>query len=92
LYLELGQIPARFDKIELRLFFLKYILSQEENSLIHKCFNLQLLKPTKNDWTSTCKINLKEMNIEMTFKDIAEMSMTRFNEIVRKKCKEGAYN
>jgi hypothetical protein len=41
IYLELGQIPARFDIIKLRLLYLKYILNQEESSQILKVFILQ---------------------------------------------------
>ena len=92
MYLELGQIPARFDIVKLRLFFLKYILCQEKSSLINQVFNQQVNKPTKNDWASTCSINLKELNIEMTFEEIEEMPITKFNEMVRQKCKESAYN
>ena len=46
-------------------------------------FNQQVKKPTKNDWASTCTSNLKELNIEMTFEDIEEMPITKYNEIVR---------
>ena len=55
-------------------------------------FNQQVDKPTKNDWASTCSINLKELNIEMTFEEIEEMPITKYNEMVRQKCKESAYN
>ena len=53
IYLELGQPPARYDIYKLRMFFLKYILDQEEESTIYKMFNLQLQHPTKGDWSST---------------------------------------
>ena len=31
------------------------------------------------------------MNTEMTFEDIAEMPITKYNEIVSQKCKESAH-
>jgi hypothetical protein len=55
-------------------------------------FNQQVKKPTKNDWASTCTSNLKELNIKMTFEEIEEMPITKYNEIVREKCKESAYS
>jgi hypothetical protein len=58
MYLELGQEPARFDIFKLRFFFLKYILDQDEHSLIRRVFELQLKYPTKNDWASDCLNNL----------------------------------
>ena len=53
LYLEMGVVPARFEIQKLRLLYLKYILNQEENSMIFKFFKLQLENPTKGDWVST---------------------------------------
>ena len=55
IYLELGQAPARFDIFKLRLLFLKYILNQEQDSLIYKMFHLKLQNPSKGDWVSSCE-------------------------------------
>ena len=46
MYLSLGQIPARFEIIKMRLLYLKYILEQNEESLLSKFFKLQLEQPT----------------------------------------------
>ena len=48
IYILLGQIPARFDIIKIRLFFLKYILDQEDDSLILKFLTLQKEKSIKS--------------------------------------------
>ena len=58
LYLSVGQIPARFEIMKMRLMFMKYILNQDEESLIYKFVMLQLRQPTRGDWASTCKENL----------------------------------
>ena len=92
IYLELGQTPARYDIYKLRTFFLKYILDQEEDSTIHKLFNLQLQHPTKGDWASTCRNDLKHLNINLSIDEIKKMSINRFKDLVRVKCHEGAYN
>jgi hypothetical protein len=70
IYLELGQVPARFDIFKLRLFFLKYILNEEEGSLIYKLFYLQVQNPSKGDWASSCKENLKKLKIHLSFEKI----------------------
>ena len=49
LYLSVGQHPARFEIQKMRLLYLKYILLQDEESLISKFLQLQLEKPTKGD-------------------------------------------
>ena len=49
LYLSEGQNPARFEIQTMRLLYLKYILLQDEESLISKFLQLQLEKPTKGD-------------------------------------------
>ena len=92
IYLELGQPPARYDIYKLRMFFLKYILDQEEESTIYKCFNLQLLHPTKGDWASTTKRDLKQLNINLSIDEIKKISVNRFKSLVRVKCQEAAYN
>ena len=47
LYLTLGQIPARFAIKKMRLLFLKYILHQDDNSMINRVFQLQVKHPTQ---------------------------------------------
>ena len=64
LYLTLGQIPARFPIMKMRLLFLKYILNEDENTIIYKVLQLQLKHPTKGDWAYTCVDNLKQLEIE----------------------------
>ena len=92
MYWELGQIPARYDIFKIRLFFLKYILSQDENSLILKFFNLQVENPVKGDWASSCFKILKELDISLSLDQIKEMSIYEYKRIVKQKCKESAYN
>ena len=42
LYLECGLIPARFEIFKTRLLYLKYILSQNQDSMLYKFFKIQL--------------------------------------------------
>ena len=59
LYLELGQIPARFEILKMRLLYLKNILEQPLESNVSKMLHLQFKTPTPGDWASTC---LKDMH------------------------------
>ena len=54
IYLEVGQIPARFELQRLRLLFLKTILQQDTQSMSYKFFYLQVEQPSRGDWASTC--------------------------------------
>ena len=70
LYLEMGEAPARYAIIKIRLFYLKYILEQPETSNISKMLNLQLKMPSSGDWATTCIQNLEFLGIELTFEEI----------------------
>ena len=91
LYLELGQVPARFEIQKMRLLYLKYILNQDEDSLLQKFFLLQLEKRSKGDWAWTCIQDLKELNISESLDEIKQLtknkSRTRNNVPNRKKGK-----
>ena len=87
IYLELGQIPARFDIFKLRLYFLKDILNQEEDSLMFKFLQLQIQNPSKGDWASSCKENLKDLDLELSFDEIRTMPTTKYKRLVSAKLK-----
>ena len=91
IYLDLGQIPARFYIYKMRLLFLKHILNQKSDSLIQNFFNLQLEQPTKGDWASACINDLKQMDINLSLKEISEMKLAKYQNLVRRKCKLNAF-
>ena len=90
LYLELGQIPARFEMQKMRLLFLKYILEQSEDSLISKFFYLQVEQPSRGDWASHCQRDLKELKISETFNEIKLMTKNKFSKMLKRRVKENA--
>ena len=49
LYLELGVMPICFIIKSRRLNFLKYIVSEPNDSLVHQVFDAQIKHPTRND-------------------------------------------
>ena len=77
IYIELGQIPARFDIIKIRLSFLKYILDQDNDSLILQFLTLQKEKSIKSDWVNTCFRNLEQLQINLSFVEKKDMSVNK---------------
>ena len=85
MYLELGQIPARFQIKKMRLLFLKDILNQRVESMISKVFQLQLEQPSKGDWPSSCLKDLEELQLAMSFEEKKLISKNRFNKILNER-------
>ena len=90
LYLEVGQIPARFEIQKMRLLFLKYILQQNDESILKKFLNLQFKQKTKGDWASTCLNDLKSLRITETLEEIKSMTKNKFKNILKDRIKENA--
>ena len=90
LYLELGQHPARFEIQKMRILYLKYILEQPDDSLLKKFLNLQLEKPIRGDWASTCLKDLGELKISMSLVEIKQMTKYKFSNILKERISENA--
>ena len=92
LYLEAGQVPARFQAKKTRLLFLQYILQEDPESRIYKFLSLQFKHPTRGDWASSCVQDLKDLEINATLEEVKKLSKIQFNKIlsvnVRKKAFE----
>jgi hypothetical protein len=84
LYLAIGHTPACFEIQKMRLLYLKYILEEDESSLLSKFFKLQVEFLTKGDWASTCKNDLKELEIQESLKEIRLMTKIQFTKNVVK--------
>ena len=88
LYLTLGQTPARFEITKMRLLYLKYILEQPEETTLRKILNLQLEKPTRGDWVSTCQKDIEKLNLKITFSEIKSMKKKQYTRILKERIKE----
>ena len=82
LYLEIGEIPGRFQIMRLMLNYLQYILQEDKNSLISKFFHAQCENPIKNDWVSNIKHVKQEIDLNYSFEEIQMMNKTRYVNIV----------
>ena len=78
LYLETGCKPIRFLIKMRRLMFLQYILKEDPTSLISTFFHAQDANPSRNDWSLSCRKDIEELDIKMSYDDIREMSSESF--------------
>ena len=90
LYLEMGQIPARFEIQKMRCLYLRYILNQDEDSQLRKFFDLQLKHRSKGDWASTCLDDLKEPRITESLEEMKQMNANNFMKILKCRNNENA--
>jgi hypothetical protein len=91
LYLESGLIPARFQIKHTKLLFLKYILNEKPDSLLHRFLNIQIENPTKGDWATSCWKDLKELKIELSIEEIKQISSSSFVKILKHSIKNSAF-
>ena len=61
MYLDLGQVPARYQVKRYMMNFLQYLLQQDENSLLYKMIRAQQEHPTRGDWFSETMEILHEL-------------------------------
>ena len=92
LFLEVGEYPARFEIQKMRLLYLKTILEQNNDSNLLKMLKLQIENPTRGDWASTCKKDLKELNLNFSLDDIKYMSKIKFSQILKERIIKNAFN
>ena len=92
LYLSVGQYPARYEIMKMRLLFMKYILNEDEESLLHKFFMLQLKQPTRGDWVSTCLNDLNQLKITETFDQIKNIKLAKYQKMIKTRINEAALN
>ena len=66
IFLELGCIPFREMIRERRLGFLHYILNEDCDSMLNRCFQAQIKSRAKRDWVTTILEDLKYVDMENT--------------------------
>jgi hypothetical protein len=92
LYLETGATPIRFVIMTRRLMFLHYILNQEKESLIFKCFEAQMRTPCRNDWVISVQKDFEELEIMVDLDDIKTQSQHQFNTFLKRTVEEETLN
>ena len=82
IYLELGLLRIRDIIITRRIMFLHHIMNQEKESLLFKFFLDQVKSPTHNDWVNQVLKDLEEIDFEIKFEEIENISKEKFKEML----------
>ena len=90
LYLELGVMPIRFIIKSRRLNFLKYIVSEPNDSLVHQVFDAQIKHPTRNDWGQSVLKDLSDIDLNMNM--LENMTKTNLRKHIKNKLEVMAFN
>ena len=90
LYLEMGCLPIRFIVKKRRIMYLHYILHQEKESLLHRFFLAQKANPVRGDWYLTVEEDIKELDLNLSLKQISEMSIFSLQKLLKVKVDEKA--
>ena len=90
-YLETGSVPIRYILMSRRLNFLWYLIHQKEDSLLSNFFLPQCEDPTKGDWVSQVKEDMKVLDMDMTFDNIKTFSKDAFKQLVKKHIRKAAF-
>ena len=67
-------------------------MKQNKDDLIYKFFKAQLRDPTKGDWVLQVKKDLIEINLDMPFENIEQMSKNSFKTQVKEAIAKTAFN
>ena len=64
--------------------FLHFILSEDQDSLIYRCFTAQRKSPSRNDWSVTVEKDFEYLGITQTYEEIKSMKKEKFGNMVKK--------
>ena len=73
-YIKLGIYPIHFEIMKRKIIFLHYLLQQEKSSMVFKVLQATQNNPVKNDFVQTFTKYLKQLEIDMWFEQLANMS------------------
>ena len=90
-YLELGVHSVRYEIMKRKIIFLHYLLQQDKNSMIFKVLQTTRENPVHNDFVKTCEKYLKQLNINLTFEQLGEMSTWSVKKLVKEKTSTAAF-
>ena len=74
-----------------RLSFLHYILKEDKQCLIYQFFQEQVSNPSRGDWVVTVKKNLEDLQIDLEFEEIEQLSEKQFKDLVDKAVEDLAF-
>ena len=91
LFLETGCLPFKYILKGRRLLYYWTLLNKPEEELAKKVFNIQTQLSVKDDWVEQVKMDLNELEIELTEYQIKTLKKEAFKRILKCKLGEKAY-
>ena len=91
IYLDLGQVPARFQVKRFQVNLLQYILQQEESSLLHRMLRAQQQEAVRGDWFSDVSRAVQDLDIRLNIEEIRTSKRKILRKLSKKKCEEVAF-
>ena len=91
MYLDGGQLPARYTVKRFKLNFLQYILQQNQSSLLYRMLKAQQNEPVRGDWLSECMTIMQDFGIDNSLDEISLMKRTRFRKLTKQKSEDLAF-
>ena len=85
LYIESGCIPLKYLVKMRRCMFLWNILQLDKQELVYKFYTAQKLSSDKDDWIIQMEKDKKDMNLQLSDKQIANTSQEKFRDIIKRK-------
>ena len=73
----MGLIPLRIKIKVKRILYLQYILKQKEGALIKNFLKAQIENPMKNEWYSTVKNDMKEIEIQGDLETLENITVNK---------------
>jgi len=90
-HLELGTLPLKFVILKKRLKFLKYILDEQEDTMIRQVFDTLKTESKKGDFVDLVTKDMKEINLKVTYEEIKTCTKRKWNELVNIKTEEKGF-
>ena len=90
MYLEMGMVPLKYVLIGKRLKFLKYILDEDEETMVNKVYKAMKEDSKVGDFVDLIKKDMKTVNINLTDDEIKEETTIKWKTLVNKEVKNAA--
>ena len=90
--LELGLTSVAFLVKKKRIMYLFHIITTDTSSLVSQVFWKQVKSSTVGNWVGTVINDLKELNINLSFSQIAQMTKPKFKILVRQSCENASFS
>ena len=91
-FIETGKLKINHIIAKRRLMFLFNILKRDQSELLFKVYHIQTLRPCRNDWIHSIKYDKENYQIQLSDREISEMSKSQFKNYIEVKINQKFYS